>query len=95
MISLDGESEQKISSSSVVPNDFFEDMESSWKDRVKKIHIEEEFAEVERAAEALSLAVSLQNSTLCVKIAISLLNSVQHPTDHMDPEIATLFKGCS
>ncbi|KAL5542436.1 hypothetical protein UlMin_010146 [Ulmus minor] len=58
MISLDGESEQKISSSSVVPNDFFEDMESSWKDRVKKIHIEEEFAEVERAAEALSLAIT-------------------------------------
>ncbi|PON94871.1 DNA mismatch repair protein [Trema orientale] len=58
MISLDGESDQKISSSSIVPNDFFEDMESSWKGRVKKIHIEEEFAEVERAAEALTLAVT-------------------------------------
>ncbi|XP_062166948.1 DNA mismatch repair protein MSH1, mitochondrial isoform X3 [Alnus glutinosa] len=58
MISLDGESDKKISSSSVIPSDFFEDMESSWKGRVKKIHIEEEFAEVQRAAEALSLAVT-------------------------------------
>lgn len=62
MISLDGESDQKISYSSVIPNDFFEDMESSWKGRLKRIHIEEEFAEVERAAEALTLAVSLLNS---------------------------------
>ncbi|GMN61492.1 hypothetical protein TIFTF001_030573 [Ficus carica] len=58
MIFLDGESDQKISSSSIVPNDFFEDMESSWKGRVKKVHIEEEFAEVQRAAEALTLAVT-------------------------------------
>ncbi|XP_024030743.1 DNA mismatch repair protein MSH1, mitochondrial isoform X1 [Morus notabilis] len=58
MISLDGESDQKISSSSIVPDDFFEDMESSWKGRVKKVHIGEEFAAVERAAEALTLAVS-------------------------------------
>ncbi|KAL6971207.1 DNA mismatch repair ATPase msh1 [Sarracenia purpurea var. burkii] len=32
-------------------------MESSWKGRVKRIHLEEAFAEVEKAAEALSLAV--------------------------------------
>lgn len=64
MISLDGESDQKISSSSIVPDDFFEDMESSWKGRVKKVHIGEEFAAVERAAEALTLAVSPWNSIL-------------------------------
>ncbi|GMY27006.1 DNA mismatch repair protein MSH1, mitochondrial isoform X1 [Fagus crenata] len=58
MISLGGESHQKISSSSVIPSDFFEYMESSWKGRVKRIHIEEEFAQVQRAAEALSLAVT-------------------------------------
>lgn len=69
MISLDGESDQKISCSSIVPNDFFEDMESSWKGRVKRIHIEEEFAEVGRAADALTLAVSLQNSIFPVKVA--------------------------
>ncbi|KAJ6721679.1 DNA MISMATCH REPAIR PROTEIN MSH1 MITOCHONDRIAL [Salix viminalis] len=59
MISLDGESDQKISSSPVVPSEFFfEDMESSWKGRVKRVHLEEEFSGVEKAAQALSLAVS-------------------------------------
>ncbi|XP_043705942.1 DNA mismatch repair protein MSH1, mitochondrial isoform X1 [Telopea speciosissima] len=58
MISLDGENDRKINSSVIIPGDFFEDMESSWKGRVKRIHAEEEFAEVERAAEALSIAVT-------------------------------------
>ncbi|XP_031398949.1 DNA mismatch repair protein MSH1, mitochondrial isoform X2 [Punica granatum] len=58
MITLDGESDQKISSFPLISSEFFEDMESSWKGRIKRIHIEDEFAEVERAAEALSLAVS-------------------------------------
>nr|XP_048333227.1 DNA mismatch repair protein MSH1, mitochondrial isoform X4 [Ziziphus jujuba var. spinosa]XP_048333228.1 DNA mismatch repair protein MSH1, mitochondrial isoform X5 [Ziziphus jujuba var. spinosa] len=58
MISLDGENDSKISSSSIVPSEFFEDMESAWKGRVKRIHIEEEFREAEVAAEALSLAVT-------------------------------------
>ncbi|XP_048131962.1 DNA mismatch repair protein MSH1, mitochondrial-like isoform X6 [Rhodamnia argentea] len=57
MISLDGESDQKISSCSFVPAEFFEDMESSWKGRIKMIHVEEAFAEVERAAGALSIAI--------------------------------------
>lgn len=64
MIFLDSESErdQKISSYFIIPNDFFEDMESSWKGRVKRIHIEEVCTEVESAAEALSLAVCFQRS---------------------------------
>ncbi|KAF3432281.1 hypothetical protein FNV43_RR27020 [Rhamnella rubrinervis] len=62
VISLDGENDTKISSFSIVSSEFFEDMESSWKGRVKRMHIEEEFEEVERAAEALSLVVSLQKS---------------------------------
>ncbi|GAY46607.1 hypothetical protein CUMW_098350 [Citrus unshiu] len=56
MISLDGESDQKICSYDNIPSEFFEDMESTWKGRVKRIHIEPEIAEVEMAAEALSLA---------------------------------------
>lgn len=60
MISLDGEHDQNLSSFHVVPSDFFDDMESSWKGRIKRIHIEEAFAEVEKAAEALSLAVCVQ-----------------------------------
>ncbi|XP_060671527.1 DNA mismatch repair protein MSH1, mitochondrial-like isoform X2 [Ziziphus jujuba] len=58
MISLDGENDSKIWSSSIVPSEFFEDMESAWKGRVKRIHIEEEFREAEVAAEALSLAAT-------------------------------------
>ncbi|GMI95879.1 MUTL protein homolog 1, CHLOROPLAST MUTATOR [Hibiscus trionum] len=58
MILLDGESDQQISSYANIPGEFFEDMESSWKGRVKKIHIEEEVAEVERAAEALSSVIT-------------------------------------
>ncbi|KAM7261388.1 hypothetical protein ACFE04_008755 [Oxalis oulophora] len=58
VVSLDGESDQKISSFPNIPSDFFEDMESSWKCRVKRIHIEDQFVEVDRAAEALSFAVT-------------------------------------
>ncbi|KAL2230155.1 UNVERIFIED_CONTAM: DNA mismatch repair protein MSH1, mitochondrial [Sesamum indicum] len=57
IISLDGENDQKITSHPIIPNEFFEDMESSWKGRVKRIHLEEEFAEVDAAAEALSVAI--------------------------------------
>lgn len=59
VISLDGDGDQGICSYSAIPDDFFEMMESSWKGRVKRIHLNEAFAEVEKAAEALSLAVSL------------------------------------
>ncbi|KAI8560748.1 hypothetical protein RHMOL_Rhmol04G0280500 [Rhododendron molle] len=58
IISLDVESDQQISSYPNIPSEFFEDMESSWKGRVKRIHLEEAFEEVEKAAVALSLAVS-------------------------------------
>ncbi|KAK4405993.1 DNA mismatch repair protein MSH1, mitochondrial [Sesamum angolense] len=57
IISLDGENDHKITSHLIIPNEFFEDMESSWKGRVKRIHLEEEFAEVDAAAEALSVAI--------------------------------------
>lgn len=59
LISLDDDRDQKVRSYLAVPGDFFEEMESSWKGRVKRIHLEEAFTEVEKAAEALSLAVSL------------------------------------
>ncbi|KAK3038666.1 hypothetical protein RJ639_028120 [Escallonia herrerae] len=52
-----GESDQKISSYPCIPSDFFEEMESSWKGRVKRIHLEEAFSEVEKAAEVLSSSV--------------------------------------
>lgn len=62
-IYLDGENDQKINSFSAIPDEFFEDMESSWKGRVKRTHIDDAFIEVERAAEALSLAVCICSST--------------------------------
>ncbi|XP_031113390.1 DNA mismatch repair protein MSH1, mitochondrial isoform X1 [Ipomoea triloba] len=58
IIFLDGESDQKISSYSMIPKEFFEDVESSWKGRVKRVHLEEAYAEVEKAAEALSSVVT-------------------------------------
>lgn len=59
IISLDGENDKKVTSFNDFPNEFFEDMESSWKGRVKRLHLEEEFAEVDEAAKALYNAVSL------------------------------------
>lgn len=38
------------------------DMESKWKGRVKRMHAEKAFSEVERAAEALSEAVGFRNT---------------------------------
>lgn len=57
VISVGGESDQAITSSEYIPKEFFNDMESSWKGRVKRVHAEEEFASVDIAAEALSTAV--------------------------------------
>ncbi|XP_062226120.1 DNA mismatch repair protein MSH1, mitochondrial-like isoform X2 [Phragmites australis] len=57
VISLGVESDQAITSFEYIPKEFFNDMESSWKGRVKRIHAEEEFGNVDIAAEALSTAV--------------------------------------
>eukprot|EP01018_Ginkgo_biloba_P019430 Gb_16554 [translate_table: standard] len=57
IIFLEGEPDQAVSCSLVIPAEFFVDMESSWKGRVKRVHAENVFQEVERAAEALSAAV--------------------------------------
>ncbi|GER52219.1 DNA mismatch repair protein [Striga asiatica] len=57
IISLDGERDQRITTHTIIPNEFFDDMESSWKGRVKRIHLEEEFAEVDETAKALSVAI--------------------------------------
>ncbi|XP_042375804.1 DNA mismatch repair protein MSH1, mitochondrial-like isoform X2 [Zingiber officinale] len=54
---LHDESGQEINSYEFVPAEFFEDMEFPWKGRVKRIHAEESYGQVDRAAEALSVAV--------------------------------------
>ncbi|TVU15315.1 hypothetical protein EJB05_38829 [Eragrostis curvula] len=58
VISLGAESDQAITSFEYIPKEFFNDMESSWKGRVKRIHAEEEFGNVDIAAEALSTAIT-------------------------------------
>ncbi|OIV90634.1 hypothetical protein TanjilG_01715 [Lupinus angustifolius] len=68
IISLDGEDDQKASFFSVIPNDFFENMEFSWKGRVKRVHIDDVFAEVEKAAEALYFAVTEDFSPIISRI---------------------------
>jgi hypothetical protein len=65
VISLGGEIDQAITSSEYIPKEFFNDMESSWKGRVKRVHAEEEFANADAAAKALSTAVCLK---LCISI---------------------------
>lgn len=62
VISLGKESDQMMSSFEIIPDEFFEDMESSWKGRIKRIHVEEEFVQVDQAAEALCLAVCFGSS---------------------------------
>ncbi|XP_021731755.1 DNA mismatch repair protein MSH1, mitochondrial-like [Chenopodium quinoa] len=58
LISLDGEIEQQISSFPHIPSDFFEDIESSWKGRVKRKHMEDFYEKVDEAAKVLDMAVS-------------------------------------
>ncbi|XP_020222408.1 DNA mismatch repair protein MSH1, mitochondrial [Cajanus cajan] len=58
IISLDDGNDQKINSFSLIPREFFEDMESKWKGRIKRIHIDDVFTAVEKAAEALHIAVT-------------------------------------
>lgn len=64
IISLDGGNDQKINSFSLIPHEFFEDIESKWKGRIKRIHIDDVFTAVEKAAEALHIAVGLCIQTL-------------------------------
>ncbi|KAH9307957.1 hypothetical protein KI387_035868 [Taxus chinensis] len=56
-IVLEGDTDQAIYSSPLIPADFFIYMESTWKGRVKQMHAQYEFQKVEEAAEALSLVV--------------------------------------
>ncbi|KAH9620054.1 hypothetical protein KSS87_003535, partial [Heliosperma pusillum] len=58
LISQDGDVDQEFSSYSLIPNDFCEDIESAWKGRVKRKHMENFYEEVGEAAKALHSAVS-------------------------------------
>lgn len=81
IIFLDGDKDQAISSFPCIPDEFFIDMESVWKGRVKRIHAEDAFVEVERAAEALSLAVCF-GVILCTPSFFSPWDSSIHAHAH-------------
>ncbi|XP_058095003.1 DNA mismatch repair protein MSH1, mitochondrial isoform X5 [Magnolia sinica] len=95
IVSLDGEKDHEISSFPNIPEDFFEDMESSWKGRVKRVHAEKAFAEVERAAEALSKAVTedLLPIILRVKAVMSPLGGPKGEISYAREHEAVWFKG--
>lgn len=59
LISLDGEIEQQMSCFPHIPSDFFEDIESSWKGRVKRKHMEDWYEKVEETARILHMAVGV------------------------------------
>ncbi|KAF6144424.1 hypothetical protein GIB67_024651 [Kingdonia uniflora] len=95
MISLDGENDQKVCSYPNIPIDFFEAMESSWKGRVKRIHAEEVYKEVETAAKALSTAVTEDFLPIVVRVKaitaplVSPKGEILYARDHE----AVWFKG--
>jgi len=78
VISLDGGNDQKINSFSLIPHEFFEDAESKWKGRIKRIHIDDVFTAVQKAAEVLHIAVGLCNSTLSIHVCMFGLLFMQH-----------------
>lgn len=58
MLACDGDLEQNVSNGEFVPEEFFLDLEEPWRGRIKRIHAEDEYSEVESAAMELSDAVS-------------------------------------
>ncbi|XP_049936748.1 DNA mismatch repair protein MSH1, mitochondrial isoform X3 [Nymphaea colorata] len=95
IIFLDGDRDQSISSFPCIPDEFFIDMESLWKGRVKRIHAEDAFVEVERAAEALSLAVTedFYPIVLRVKAIMSPLGGPRGEISYSKENEAIWFKG--
>nr|WHU50367.1 MutS-like protein [Allium cepa] len=95
IISLGVEKDQAISSYKFVPHEFFEDMESSWKGRVKRIHAEDVFAEVDKAAQSLSIAVMEDFVPIVsrVKAVMSSLGGPKGEVCYAREHEAVWFKG--
>uniref|UniRef100_N1QQS7 DNA mismatch repair protein mutS n=1 Tax=Aegilops tauschii TaxID=37682 RepID=N1QQS7_AEGTA len=95
VISLAGESDQAITSSEYIPKEFFNDMESSWKGRVKRVHAEEEFANVDVAAQALSTAVTEDFLPIIVRVkaVMSSHGSSKGEISYAKEHGAVWFKG--
>ncbi|KAG9447714.1 hypothetical protein H6P81_013842 [Aristolochia fimbriata] len=95
MIHLDGETDQEINSISTLPDEFFEDMESSWKGRVKRMHAEKAFAEVDNAAGEIAKAISEDFLPIVsrVKAVISTLGGPKGEISYAREHEAVWFKG--
>ncbi|XP_058724306.1 DNA mismatch repair protein MSH1, mitochondrial [Vicia villosa] len=95
IIYLDGEKDQKISSFSAIPDEFFEDMESVWKGRIKTIHINDVLTSVDKAAEALHLAVTEDFTPVVsrIKASISPLKAPKGEISYYRDHEAVWFKG--
>ncbi|KAK7279171.1 hypothetical protein RJT34_24217 [Clitoria ternatea] len=95
IISLDGGKDQKVSSFSDIPNEFFEDMESTWKGRIKRIHIDDVFTAVERAAEALHFAVTEDFIPIIsrIKATVAPLGGPKGEISYAREHEAVWFKG--
>ncbi|XP_073224059.1 DNA mismatch repair protein MSH1, mitochondrial isoform X2 [Cicer arietinum] len=95
IISLDGEEDQTVSSFAVIPDEFFEDMESVWKGRIKAIHINDVLTSVDEAAKALHLAVTEDFTPVVsrIKASISPLKAPKGEISYCREQEAVWFKG--
>lgn len=95
VISLDGETDQKVSSFSAIPDEFFENMESVWKGRIKTIHINDVLTSVDKAAEDLNLAVTEDFTPVVsrIKASMSQLRAPKGEISYSREQEAVWFKG--
>ncbi|KAG5151801.1 hypothetical protein JHK84_028273 [Glycine max] len=95
IVSLDDENDQKINSFSFIPHEFFEDMESKWKGRIKRIHIDDVFTAVEKAAEALHIAVTEDFVPVVsrIKAIVAPLGGPKGEISYAREQEAVWFKG--
>ncbi|CAJ1967975.1 unnamed protein product [Sphenostylis stenocarpa] len=95
IISLDGGDDQKINSFSPIPHEFFDDMESKWKGRINRIHIDDVFSAVEKAAEALHIAVTEDFVPVIsrIKATVASLGGPKGEISYSREHEAVWFKG--
>ncbi|GAU39649.1 hypothetical protein TSUD_18300 [Trifolium subterraneum] len=95
IISLDGEKDQKVNSFSGIPDDFFEDMESVWKGRIKTIHVNDVLTSIDKAAEALHSAVTEDFTPIVsrIKASMSPLKAPKGEISYSREHEAVWFKG--
>ncbi|PNX76548.1 DNA mismatch repair protein mitochondrial-like, partial [Trifolium pratense] len=95
IISLDGEKDQKVNSFSGIPDEFFEDMESVWKGRIKTTHVNDVLTSVDEAAEALHLAVTEDFTPIVsrIKASMSPLKAPKGEISYSREQEAVWFKG--